>query len=266
VPGITANVVRADPPLADVALNNAAAIAGNIALVDRGAVTFATKIRNCQNAGAIAVIVANNADTFPIMMGVDATIPPSEITIPAVMVGQADGAALTAAAGLNATISGETAAVLGEFQGGRGASDSIFGVLVPEPGIYALRTTWKEGGGGANIEIFEVKPNGLRVLVNDPAEPDSLNAWRTVGGGGGATIRITDVQRDSATGDLAITFTSTPGKTYRSDWSPTMATGSWQEANDNIPASAGATTETTVTTAQTPGVDGVVYVRIVQLD
>jgi hypothetical protein len=265
VPGITANVVRADPPLADVALNNAAAIAGNIALVDRGTVSFATKIRNCQNAGAIAVIVANNADTFPIMMGVDATIPPSEITIPAVMVGQADGAELAAAAGLNATISGETAAVMGEFQGGRGASDSLFGVLVPEPGVYAIRTTWKEGGGGANIEIFQVNADGTRTLINDSAEPDSLKAWRTVGGGGGGEIRITDVQRNSTTGELTITFTSEPGNTYRSDWSLTMADGSWQEANDNIPASGGATTVTTVTTAQTPGATDEVFVRIVEL-
>lgn len=41
-------------------LTNASAVAGKIALVDRGSCTFATKVKNAQNAGAVGVIVANN--------------------------------------------------------------------------------------------------------------------------------------------------------------------------------------------------------------
>ncbi len=71
--------------------------AGAIALVDRGTCPFTEKVANAQAAGASAVIVVNNAPGAPIQMG--GTDP--SITIPSVMVSQADGAAIKA--GLPAT-------------------------------------------------------------------------------------------------------------------------------------------------------------------
>jgi hypothetical protein len=67
---------------------NAAAVAGQIALVDRGTCGFAVKVKNAQNAGAIAVIIADNMAGSPPsgLGGTDATI-----TIPAVRVTLADG-------------------------------------------------------------------------------------------------------------------------------------------------------------------------------
>ncbi|MGI9106372.1 MAG: T9SS-dependent M36 family metallopeptidase [Pyrinomonadaceae bacterium] len=63
-------------------LTNASSVAGKIALLDRGSCSFVIKIKNAQNAGAIAVIMGNNAPGDPITMGgADATI-----TIPSVMV------------------------------------------------------------------------------------------------------------------------------------------------------------------------------------
>ena len=66
--GITDDVVLAQDP-ADVAgpattdacspLTNAAAVAGNIAIVDRGTCGFPVKVKNAQNAGAVAVIIGN---------------------------------------------------------------------------------------------------------------------------------------------------------------------------------------------------------------
>ena len=67
-------------------LTNAAAVAGNIAILDRGSCSFIVKVKNAQNAGAIAVIIANSAAAFGGMAGVDPTI-----TIPSVMVTQTDG-------------------------------------------------------------------------------------------------------------------------------------------------------------------------------
>jgi hypothetical protein len=68
-------------------LTNASAISNNIALVDRGTCTFPIKVKNAQNAGAKAVIVANNAiGAPPGMSGADPTI-----IIPAVSVTQTDG-------------------------------------------------------------------------------------------------------------------------------------------------------------------------------
>jgi len=65
---------------------NAAALAGNIAMIDgfggTGCTTFAFKIKNAQNAGAIAVIVYSATSTPLGMGGTDATI-----TIPAISIG-----------------------------------------------------------------------------------------------------------------------------------------------------------------------------------
>ena len=62
-------------------------VIGKIALINRGTCNFTVKVKNAQNAGAIAVIMVNNVTGAPIIMGgTDATI-----TIPAVMVTLPDG-------------------------------------------------------------------------------------------------------------------------------------------------------------------------------
>jgi hypothetical protein len=91
------------------AITNASAVAGKIALVDRGICTFELKVSNAQNAGAIAVIVADNkAGESPGGMAADTAFT-GTITIPSVMVSLTDGAKLranlpaTAALGVDAT-------------------------------------------------------------------------------------------------------------------------------------------------------------------
>ena len=71
---------------------------------------------------------------------------------------------------------------LGEFNGGRGASDTIFYFVAQEAGVYPFRTVWEEGGGGANIEWFTVKADGTKVLVNDTAN-GGVPAYRAANGG-----------------------------------------------------------------------------------
>ncbi len=63
--------------------------AGAVALISRGSCAFADKINNAMNAGALSVVVYNNASDVPIVMGGLNTT-----TIPSVMVGLADGTAL----------------------------------------------------------------------------------------------------------------------------------------------------------------------------
>jgi subtilisin family serine protease len=62
----------------------AGSLAGAIALVSRGTCSFSTKIRNAQDAGAVAVVVGNNVFGDPSAMGQDGT--PNQPTIPAYMV------------------------------------------------------------------------------------------------------------------------------------------------------------------------------------
>jgi hypothetical protein len=97
LPGVTAELMpvvdQADgvTGLACDPLNNLnrLALAGKIAVIDRGTCTFPVKVKNAQDAGAIGVVVVNNQAGLPPMGGSDPTI-----TIPAVGIGQADGNAL----------------------------------------------------------------------------------------------------------------------------------------------------------------------------
>lgn len=109
-PGVSGTLVQAldaanpeGPTTTDgcTALTNAAAVAGNLALVDRGTCGFAVKAKNAQNAGAIGVVVANNVPGCPPpgLGGVDPTI-----VIPTVSITLPDANTLKAALPVSATI------------------------------------------------------------------------------------------------------------------------------------------------------------------
>jgi hypothetical protein len=85
----------AEPMLGCNSLVNASEIAGRIAVVDRGECFFTAKVKNAQNAGAVAVIVVNNLPSgLPPMGGDDPTI-----TIPSAGISQSDGDLIKAALG-----------------------------------------------------------------------------------------------------------------------------------------------------------------------
>ena len=69
-------------------LTNASAIAGKIALADRGTCNFVVKAKNAQNAGALALVVTDNVNGNP-PPGLGGTDP--TITIPTVRITKADG-------------------------------------------------------------------------------------------------------------------------------------------------------------------------------
>lgn len=123
---------------------SAAAVSGNIAIVDRGSCGFAVKAKNAQNAGAIGVIVANNvAGAAPGLGGADNTV-----TIPTLSVSQADGMAIRAALpGVNAAI----VTVPGQFFG----ADSSGRALLYSPTVVA---------GGSTFSHYDTSltPNALQ--------------------------------------------------------------------------------------------------------
>ncbi|MGH3070672.1 MAG: S8 family serine peptidase [Gaiellaceae bacterium] len=82
----------------------AGSLAGKIGVISRGTCTFSQKIRNAQDAGALAAIVVNNVGGDPTAMGLGGI--PNEPTIPAYMVALANRDALIAANGQSATITG----------------------------------------------------------------------------------------------------------------------------------------------------------------
>ena len=89
---ITVTLIAASPLDACTPVS---AISGNIALVQRGTCNFDVKVLNAQNAGATAVIVFNNVDGPPIIMG-GADVQ-QLVTIPSAMITKQQGDALLAA-------------------------------------------------------------------------------------------------------------------------------------------------------------------------
>ena len=97
---ITGNLVlvsdgTANPTEGCNALTNGAAINGNIAVIERGNCNFTAKVINAQNQGAVAVLMINNVDGNPIVMGGDDPL----VAIPSVMISKADGAPILNALG-----------------------------------------------------------------------------------------------------------------------------------------------------------------------
>lgn len=122
----------------------AGSLAGKIALVTRGTCTFSTKIRNAQDAGAVAVLVGNNVFGDPTAMGQDGTA--NQPTIPAYMVSRLDAGALKAFDAQSTTI-GATLTYLqtgnNDFMAGfssQGPTDVDFRVKpdVVAPGVNVL--------------------------------------------------------------------------------------------------------------------------------
>jgi hypothetical protein len=68
-------------------LINGGEVAGKIAVIDRGECLFVEKVRNAQDAGAVAVIIVHNELGFPPTLGGT----DSSIEIPAVRIGKKDG-------------------------------------------------------------------------------------------------------------------------------------------------------------------------------
>jgi hypothetical protein len=91
MPVVTATGSPAGPGCGPLTPLEAAAVSGKIALIDRGVCGFAVKTKNAELAGAIGVIIVNNAAGSPPpgLGGADPTI-----TIPTISITLADGARL----------------------------------------------------------------------------------------------------------------------------------------------------------------------------
>ncbi|MCI4671620.1 MAG: T9SS-dependent M36 family metallopeptidase [Bacteroidia bacterium] len=105
--GITADLVLAtdglgDPNDACDPLTNGPSLSGKIAVVRRGNCNFVDKVQAAQTAGALAVIIVNNVGGGSFSPGGNGPA----ITIPSVMISQADGNAIIAALNGGLTVNG----------------------------------------------------------------------------------------------------------------------------------------------------------------
>ncbi|WP_323389861.1 myxosortase-dependent M36 family metallopeptidase [Myxococcus qinghaiensis] len=120
------------------ALTNAAAVAGNIALIDRGNCDFLVKATNAQAAGARGMIIADNvAGPIADMGGASAAI-----TIPVLRITLADGNRIRNEAGLNVSMVREPSI------GPDGTVDNI--IVAHEWGHYISNRLVLDAGGLVN--------------------------------------------------------------------------------------------------------------------
>ena len=175
-PAMTAKLVYANPNTACTGSSptppaNAAELAGNIALVDRGVCEFGWKALAVEQAGAIGVIIVQNRQDLPLSMG--AGTYGAQVTIPVMMICQNDGARLAAhlsdPGGVWVTVGWDPELILGEYdnQGGRATGETAFQFGIMQAGVYPFRLVWNQGGGGYSCEWYSIDASGNRTLIND---------------------------------------------------------------------------------------------------
>lgn len=133
---------------------NATAINGNIALLSRGTCGFIDKVKNAQNAGAIGVLVADNAPGA--VTGLGGSDP--SITIPAVRITQADGAALLAKLNTRSRGGSTVIATLGLFGSKMAGANAAGQVLMYAPNPFQ---------SGSSVSHFDT--SATRNLLMEPA-------------------------------------------------------------------------------------------------
>lgn len=153
--------------------NNAKAIAGNIALLSRGVCGFTIKAKNAQNAGAIGVLVADNAAGAP--AGLGGTDP--SITIPAVRITQADGSALLSKLTTRSRTGSTVIATLGLFGSKMAGADALGRVLMFAPNPFqsgssvshfdttATRNQLMEPAINGDLTQFVIPPYDLTYIL-----------------------------------------------------------------------------------------------------
>jgi hypothetical protein len=137
-PGVTGELMPvvdtnpAGPACTPLNAANTLAVSGKIALIDRGICSFTIKVKNAQNAGAIGVIIADNAAGAP-PSGLGGTDP--TVAIPSVRVSLADGSTLKAALQYRSRTHSGVFVTLGLNFGQRAGAD-VFGrmlLFTPNP-------------------------------------------------------------------------------------------------------------------------------------
>lgn len=137
---------------------NAAALAGKIAVIDRGTCGFAVKAKNAQLNGAAGVVIVNNAGG---VQGMGNAVPPiTDITIPTVMISQAEGGLVKANLPATASVLVDPSFLQGADRNGR--------TRLYSPTVVA---------GGSTFSHFDtdLQPNALMEPFDTPEIQSQLN-------------------------------------------------------------------------------------------
>ncbi|HEY0155881.1 MAG TPA: PA domain-containing protein [Thermoanaerobaculia bacterium] len=184
-PNVTATIVpaadaanAAGPSTTDgcSAFTNAAAVAGRIALIERGTCGFTQKVRMAQDAGAIAAIIYNNAanaNAAPPGMATDPVFGPT-ITIVAASISRADALNIIAAGNVTASIGVDNSILAGADTAGR------VRLYMPFPVVSGSSGSHYDTVANRNL-LMEPSINGDLTHSLNPPEDLTMPLMRDVG-------------------------------------------------------------------------------------
>src|ERR1035441_2940826 len=80
------------------------------------------------------------------------------------------------------SVSDPNGLILGEFNAGRGAADTMFYLSIPAAGYYPFRLLWFNGPGElpgnlSSCEWFIQREDGTKILLNDTTKPGAIAAY-----------------------------------------------------------------------------------------
>ncbi len=109
----------------------------------------------------------------------------------------------------------QSAIVVSEFSGGRGASTTLGTVLFEEPGFYKMRSLWYEGGGGANLEWWTADLEGNPIALLNDDEAGGLKTYRQIPEDPASIIAISpaDGTGEVAAGGITLSISIKNGST-----------------------------------------------------
>jgi len=130
--------------------------------------------------------------------------------------------------------------VLGVFDNGRGAADTLFDFAVQSSGVYSFRLIYFECTVGASCELFSVTnlTTGAKVLINDPAFANSIKSFLVI------PPRITSIVKSGSNVNIQWAYGNPPFQVqFKNDLSsPTWnnSGGTTSSRTASVPISGGA--------------------------
>ena len=168
-------------------------LSGKIALAQRGSCNFTVKVKNAQNAGAVAVIIYQNLNDDAFAMGGE----DETITIPSVMISKADGELLANATNLNGSINNVIKTILDRFVMESNDAGNSWSQLNASNGLPVSNVGRMELAFGSD---------GVTYVMVSNNDDKTLGLWKSNGGGANFAKTASNTQFIERQGwyDLAI--------------------------------------------------------------